>query len=86
MERYWLRKTGSGWRKVSRDQFIKAERAAGFWPRGMGSLVATGGFSQTTAGGTIQGRITNGRVTKKDYGYDPEFLKVVKRSSANATR
>ena len=42
--RYWLRTDRSGWRKVTLADFIEAERAAGFFPKG-GSGVATAGFT-----------------------------------------
>ena len=55
--RFWLRPTGSkdAWREVSESDFIKAERAAGFYPKS-GHGVATGGFSSTSA--TEEGEIT----------------------------
>ena len=39
--------------EVTREEFIKAERQAGFYPKGGGDHLATGGFS----GGGIRGRI-----------------------------
>lgn len=41
------------WDEVTREQFIAAERAAGFRPKGGGDGLATAGFS----GGGVRGRI-----------------------------
>jgi hypothetical protein len=68
--RYWLQIVGMPWQEATEEQFIAAERAAGFRPKsGTGS--ATGGFS----GGGINGKITTGEITAERYGHDQEFLK-----------
>ena len=74
-ERYWLKRTGSAWQEATQEQFIQAERNAGFRPKS-GSGVATGGFSN----GSITGRVTYGEITSKDYGYDRDFLAVAQNS------
>lgn len=78
-ERYWLRVSGLAWQEATKDQFIKAERSAGFRPKS-GDGVATGGFSC----GAIQGRVTYGEITEEKYARDPDFLAVAKASSLTA--
>jgi len=51
---YWLRGTGGKWTRVNREEFIRAERSAGFYSTA-GSDVATAGFS----GPSIEGAITD---------------------------
>jgi hypothetical protein len=61
MYRYYLRPSVTAlldmpelpWTEVTRDQWIAAERGAGFHPKGGGHRPATGGFS----GGGVEGRI-----------------------------
>ena len=74
-ERYWLRENKRAWREATREEFISAERAAGFHPKS-GEGVATGGFSN----GALEGRVTYGEITKERYGYDPDFLAAVEAS------
>ena len=79
-ERYWI-KLGSGyWREVAQDEFIKAERRAGFSQK-CGSGCATGGFSSTI--GNVRGRITYGEITIEKYQWDMEFLNDVMRVDAH---
>ena len=55
--RYWLKATaipGSNWQKVGKEDWIKAERAAGFRPV-YGDGCATGGWSSLCG---ISGTIT----------------------------
>jgi len=40
--------------EVTREQFIAAERAAGFRPKGGGDELATGGFSAGNISGKIE--------------------------------
>jgi hypothetical protein len=75
LERYWLKYPGLSWKEVTQDQFIQAERLAGFHPK-VGKGLATAGFSQEIRGRKKQGRITYGQITEKDYGWDREFLEV----------
>ena len=70
-ERYWVRLDGMRWQEATREQYIKAERAAGFYPK-VGDGIATGSFS----GGGIEGRTTHGEITAEKYAWDPEFLEV----------
>jgi len=77
-KRYWLKVGSADWREVNEEQFIKAERDAGFCPRD-GDGLATGGFS-TTIGGGICGRITRGEIDRREYKDDPEFLKALDNS------
>lgn len=52
-ETYYLKATWQKeWTKVSRKQFIEAEREAGFYPKGSCG-VATAGFSH----GSVEGRV-----------------------------
>ena len=43
------------YKEVTKEQFIQAERSAGFRPKGGGDGVATGGFS----GGGVSGKVEN---------------------------
>lgn len=52
--RYFLRHPVFGEKEVSREEFIKAERQAGFRPKGGGDGLATGGFGSNEG---ISGRI-----------------------------
>ncbi|MCB9802943.1 hypothetical protein H6761_02915 [Candidatus Nomurabacteria bacterium] len=59
-ERYWLRVGKLPWHELTREEFVRAERNAGFRPKpGCGDL-ATDGFSS----GNVQGRITYGEITE----------------------
>lgn len=69
--RYWIRAVGMPWQEATIDQFIRAERAANFYPKS-GEGIATGGFS----GANIDGKVTEGEITVEKYNDDPEFLKV----------
>lgn len=63
------------WTRVSFEQFRHMERSAGFYPKGGGDGLATGGF--TGANGR-QGRIVNPHYTHPDsYEWDPEFQAVL---------
>lgn len=51
VETFWLKANaipGSAWTRVSREDWIRAERAAGFRPKGGGTGPATGGFSDSS--------------------------------------
>jgi len=55
-ETYWLKATaipGSQWQSVSKADFIKAERNAGFRPKYGGDGCATGGFSDGSISGAV---------------------------------
>lgn len=57
-EKYWLKAnaiSGSSWSEVSKEDWIKAERAAGFRPNNYMKVCATGGFSNSAG---ISGSIT----------------------------
>ena len=58
MEKYYLKSAWQDhWEEVTQEQFIQAERAAGFYPKhGCGS-VATAGFS----GGSVMGMVVYGK-------------------------
>lgn len=75
-ERYWLRVSGLAWQECTKEQFIRAERGAGFRSKFGENSLATGGFSN----GSVQGRVTNGDNAKLRAVYaelDPEFMKVL---------
>jgi len=72
MKRYWLRVSTLPWQKATKEQFIEAERKAGFRSSSGYGEVATNSF----IGGGIQGRTTCGEITEEVYGLDPEFLEV----------
>ena len=63
-ERYWLQVGDLLWQEATADQFIQAEREAGFRPKDGGGF-ATGGFS----GGGIRGKITYGEIPEKAYSF-----------------
>lgn len=69
-KRYWLRTETSPWEEATEEQFVQAERSAGFYPKLGCGPVATGGFSK----GDSEGKVTYGDITKERYGGDPEFL------------
>mgnify|MGYP001562460708 CR=1 FL=1 len=71
--RYWLRVSGLPWQEATLEQFVQAERGAGFRPKPGCGPIATGGFSS----GSVEGRVTYGEITKDKYDCDPEFLKAV---------
>jgi len=58
MERYWLQKDGSPWREVTREEFVSAEKDAGFYPKSGCGSVATNGFSSSSG---IAGKVTYGQ-------------------------
>jgi hypothetical protein len=70
-DRYWLQTGTLAWQEATREQFIQAERNAGFHPKPGCGDIATAGFS----GRSTKGRITHGEITEEQYGWDPEFLK-----------
>lgn len=72
--RYWLRVSGLPWQEATIDQFIAAERAAGFHPK-TGNGVATSGFGS----GAVEGKTTDGEITEAKR-YDEAFVAI-----ANAT-
>lgn len=71
VERYWLRVGTLPWQEATMQQFIKAERGAGFYPK-TGDGTATASFS----GSGVEGRTTYGEITAKDYAWEPDFLTV----------
>lgn len=83
--RYWIRENELPWQEVTREQFIRAERKAGFHPKD-GSGVATASFSSSFPGSgeKIQGRTTKGKITKKWYDLDKEFFKAAKAAGATS--
>ena len=52
-ERYWLSVAGLPKQEATKEQFIQAERAAGFYPKGEGNGPATGGFNSRGVAGSI---------------------------------
>lgn len=56
-QRYFLSHPAFGEKEVTQAEFIRAERAAGFYPKS-GSGVATGGFGY----GDISGRVETTRM------------------------
>ncbi len=73
-ERYWLRVSGLAWQEATREQFISAERTAGFRPMS-GDGVATGGFCS----GALNGRVTYGNVTTEQYPNEPDFVALAQK-------
>lgn len=71
-ERYWLKAGDLAWQECTQEQFVHAERSAGFRPKEGCGPVATGGFGS----GDRYGRVTYGEITEQKYGHDPEFLKI----------
>ncbi|EFU5438376.1 hypothetical protein HT774_004154 [Salmonella enterica] len=59
-QRYFLSHPAFGEKEVTQEEFISAERAAGFYPKS-GSGVATGGFSC----GDIRGRTELSRLEEE---------------------
>lgn len=76
-ERYWLRISGHAWQEATKDQFVQAERSAGFRPKPGCGDVATGGFSN----GSLQGRVTYGDITDEKYPREPDFVELANKSS-----
>ncbi|MCR3717804.1 hypothetical protein M8453_25040 [Citrobacter freundii] len=60
-QRYFLSHPAFGEKEVTQAEFIRAERAAGFYPKS-GSGVATGGFGC----GDICGRVETTRVVEHE--------------------
>ncbi|EAM7657038.1 hypothetical protein GSB13_003858 [Salmonella enterica] len=58
-QRYFLSHPAFGEKEVTQEEFINAERAAGFYPKS-GSGVATGGFGS----GDIRGRVETTRIVE----------------------
>jgi hypothetical protein len=72
---FYLKTDWAGWTKVTKEEFVSAERAAGF-RNTMGRPLepATGGFS----GGGVHGATVNMKYAKPEqYDWDPEFRKAV---------
>ena len=59
--RYFLSHRAFGEKEVTQAEFIRAERAAGFYPKA-GSGVATGGFGC----GDISGRVETTRIVEHE--------------------
>ena len=74
--RYWLREGNDPWKEVFEEEFIKAERSAGFYPKS-GNGVATGGFSSSRS--RFEGRVTYGEITQDKRGWDPDFFSVASK-------
>ena len=74
-QRYFLRTVGTPWHEVSKEDFVRAERAVGFYPKGIDvGQPATGGFS----GGAVEGRtVYTNHVTAKSYAWDEDFNKIL---------
>ena len=53
MKRYWLQIRELEWQEVTRSQFIRAERAAGFHSQGGSDELATAGFTNAIMAGKI---------------------------------
>lgn len=54
---YWIKQDTEPWREVSREEFICAEREAGFVPKAGCGPVATAGFGMSGPDGSISGKI-----------------------------
>lgn len=76
-KRYWLRTKEDPWQETTENEFIRAERNAGFYPKS-GNGVATGGFSSTRS--NVRGRVTYGEITAKTYPREPEFVALAQKS------
>ena len=69
--RYFLKTDWTSWKEVTKEQWVSAERSAGFRPKGGGDGCATGGFS----GHGVRGRIISDNIKPESYTWDPEFCK-----------
>ncbi len=78
-ERYWLRISGLPWHEATREQFVQAERSAGFCPKPGCGPVATAGFHSSG----VEGRITYGEITVENYGWDPDLVKAAKSKKSD---
>lgn len=71
--RYFVRALSLPWAEVSMEDFVRAERAAGFHNTlGRPDLPATGGFGN----GSMQGCVVYDVNTADQYGWDPELQAV----------
>jgi hypothetical protein len=78
--RYWLKTGELAWQECTQEQFVSAERSAGFRPKPGCGPVATGGFGS----GDRRGRVTYGEITEAQYGNEPDFAKLANESRSPA--
>lgn len=70
------------WRRVTRQEFIAAERQSGFYPKGGGDHLATGGFVGNTGS---QGRVVSpAYTTPESWDWDPVFQTALREAFAEA--
>ncbi len=72
--RFWLRHGRGKWYEATLEQFVDAERSAGFWPKDGGGPLVTNGFSNTI--NDSQGRVTYGD-PRKNRERDADFIAAV---------
>ena len=72
---FYLKTEPAGWKKISKEEFVRAERAAGlFNTMGRPNEPATRGFS----GRGVRGRTIDARYAKREqFDWDQEFRQVV---------
>jgi len=68
MRRYWLRVSGLSWQEATKEQYMSAERGAGFRPKFEGGL-ATNSFSTCS----VEGKTTDGDINEADFADTPNY-------------
>lgn len=71
-DRYFLKTDVHPWLEVTFEQFLQAERNAGFRSHGGPGTLATGGFT----GGGVSGRVISATATRDSYDWDEAFMNV----------
>jgi hypothetical protein len=75
VERWFLKGIVGTWIEVSKEEWIRAERSAGFRPKGEDrGQPATGGFGSNAINGR---RINDESQRPEQYNWDPEFRDIV---------
>lgn len=71
--RHFLRFGDGPWKEVTQEEWISAERSAGFHPKGEDrGQYATAGFG----GNHVNGRTLSNQATEDQYAWDPAFCAV----------
>ena len=73
---YWFKAANCDWKKVSKEDYIQAERNAGFKSKKGPDFVATDSFSSSIT--NTRGRITYASNTPEQYDWDPDFASVMR--------
>jgi hypothetical protein len=79
MELHFLKKPDQNWEVVSKEEWVKAERASGFFPSAgqHPSSYATAGFST----GIMRGRrMSTTNIDPSTYAWDPEFRDIITKT------